>query len=137
MNNYQTYCDAYSKRTGKKFHWFLGSCCLEISKFNEKVSFSNFSSSTNIDDADIIVIGKKLSARDIEFLNSIEGISTKRIISFGICSTSGGIFESQGMLKTVNEITNFKGEISFVPGCPPRFENFTSVLEAEVSGEVK
>ncbi len=133
MNKYQTYCDDFSKKTGLKFHWYLGSCCLEISKLNEKITFNNFASSTNIEDADIVVIGKKLSLKDIDFLNNVESLNSKRLISFGICSMSGGIFESQGMLRTVNDLNNYSLEISFIPGCPPTFENFVSVLDANLS----
>lgn len=127
MTNFRTYCDDFYARTGLKFHWYLKSCCLDISSFNETSNFNDFKSSSTLNDADIIVIGTKIGNNDIAKMKNVLGFENKKIILFGNCAFDGGIFSrGQNHIRTLGLNAQ---NVLFVPGCPPSLSQFTTFFE--------
>lgn len=134
MINFRKYCDNFYLKTGLKFHWYLKSCCLDISAFNETCSFNDFKSSSTLNDADIIVIGTKLGEVDIAKIKGVLNLENKKIILFGNCAFDGGIFSvGQNNLDTL-KLNNLN--VLFIPGCPPSFSQFVSFFENFFKGQV-
>lgn len=111
--------------TGEKIHWYLGSCCYDITSVwsMEEVASPEFS--TNLADCDILVVGTKLAQSDL--IKIQEAISTRerKLVAFGNCSISGGIFHQVSQVSSLAD--NFKIDLA-IPGCPPTFEQFKTSL---------
>lgn len=128
MNNYfRTYCDEHYLKTGQKFYWHLKSCCLDISLLSEDDEFNHFTSSTAMNDSDILVIGAKISQSDVQEIKQIERLEDKKIILFGNCALNGGIFSLTNSPQDYFGVT--QKNFLFIPGCPPSFDQFVQFFE--------
>jgi len=111
--------------TGKKIHWYLGSCCYDTTSVwsMEEVTASTYS--TSLEDCDILVVGTKLGREDIKELSAVIGTKQREVVAFGNCVISGGIFNMAGQMPTLKE--HFEVDL-YIPGCPPTFNQLKSSL---------
>lgn len=133
MTNFETYCDKYYLKTGFKFHWYLKSCCHDITSTNESIDFNDFKSSTTLDDADIVIVGTKIGKVDFEKITNVFDKEKKKFIFFGNCAFDGGIFPND---ENRQKIFNLDPKNTlFIPGCPPSFNQFSLFFENFLKGE--
>lgn len=126
--SFESVSDRFYYKTGKKIHWYMGSCCLEISSFSQNKDFSDFYSATNIEDAEVVIIGTKIGPQDIKLFKSVSNLHEKDIILFGNCVISGGIFNNQIEINSFFKNSVKCQKVIDIPGCPPSLIDLVSIL---------
>lgn len=111
--------------TGKKIHWYLGSCCYDITSVWSMEEVATATYSTTLEDCDILVVGTKLGKNDLDVIENVYSQRERDLVAFGNCVISGGIFHRVSQMPILED----KFEVDLlVPGCPPTFEQFKTAL---------
>ena len=135
MENLDEYSSYLYKKTGKKIHWYLGTCCLDYANGWCQENINSLKYSAEISECDVLVVGTKLTQSDIEIINEAVTGRNVDIVAFGNCAISGGPFEVGGQLSRLDEIDT---RISLnIPGCPPTFSNFITNLNLALKVELQ
>lgn len=111
--------------TGKKVHWYLGSCCYDTTSVWSMEEVSDTTYSTSLEDCDILVVGTKLGQTDLVKIRSAMKTKQRELVAFGNCVISGGVFKKSSQLPLLSD--EFSIDL-YIPGCPPTFTQLKGTL---------
>lgn len=113
------------KNTGKKIYWHTTSCCHDFLNLWSAKDLKQQPYSTCLGDSDLIVVGAKLGHGELILLKEAINPDFQKVVAFGNCTISGGIFAQGNQIVPVGE---YLEPDLIITGCPPRFEAFKAQL---------